>query len=208
MEERENEATDKEAGSGLVGLMVGISLSVAVMIGASQFFMQTKTKSRDMLGESEALAHSTMLVRRGYSDKCALLNLMPGAAFIKGATARETRIATLNEATLRAPGALDAIPMLKAEGMQSYVIRQIDLIQKGNVIGRDPPYVLADVQFTVASSFNTSGQVIKPYSFRVPMMYELMNNTYRIKGCMTKPTAKDICEFRGGSFNAIQSTCT
>ena len=196
---------EHEAGSGLVGLMIGISLSVIVMLGASQFFLQTKTKSRDMLGETEALAHSTMLVRRAFSANCTLLNLMKGATFNKGARG-ETVIASLDEPTLKQKGALEEIPMLKADGMKNYVIKRIDLIQKGDVIGRDPPHVLAEVEFTVGSSFNTSSQVIKPYKFRVPMMYQLEKN-FTINSCMTRPNRGEMCKLRGGIFNDKSSIC-
>ncbi len=207
-----SDTSEKERGNSLVTILIGLLISSVVIVGASKFFLDSAVRSKEALGDSELMVYTNLLVKRGFTDDCKLLNIFPPSTkFIdelpKDPKLNSVVVSTLDEKAIKNLNVSHKISFIKNEKGKNFYIKSIKLIQRGSVVGKNPPSVLVDLVFTVSSQTSKASRGIQDYEIEVPSIFKLDKNL-TFKSCNAKPDPDEICEYRGGKFDFKTSTCT
>ncbi|MES2744543.1 MAG: hypothetical protein V4655_03910 [Bdellovibrionota bacterium] len=190
----------------MVVLLVGMALSAISIAAASAFFVQSNTKAKALMGESESVAHLAILLKQSFTkDKCLQLDMYKGR-FLK--SIKQSMVLT-DEVPASAPKAgsrsmdTKSVALLKNTLGKSYDVVRMQMVQRSGVMGKDPGRVLADLRVQVTYRGASEGKSKDKENSQVlivPVLFDV-DDTFLSIGCMNTPLASDICAKNQGKYD-------
>ncbi|RZA26593.1 MAG: hypothetical protein EOP10_03130 [Proteobacteria bacterium] len=196
---------NSQSGASMVVLLVGMALSAISIAAASAFFVQSNTKAKALMGESESVAHLAILLKQSFTkDKCLELDMYKGR-FLK--SIKQPMVLT-DEVPSSAPKAgsssmdTKSVALLRNTLGKSYDVVRMRMVQRSSVMGKDPGRVLADLQVQVTYRGAPDAKKDKENSqvLIVPVLFDV-DNAFLSIGCMNNPLASDICAKNQGKYD-------
>lgn len=198
---------NSESGASMVALLVGMALSAISVAAAAAFFVQTNTKAKALMGESESISNLALLLKQAFNEReCLKLDIYKGRFTQKIAAPiilTDEVPATTAQTSKGGTSKFDekGISVLKNSVGKSYEVKRVQMVQRTSVIGRDPGRVLADLRIQIAFKGQISDKKKdETQILTIPLLFDL-DDTLMTIGCMQKPDPVEICKKNNGIFD-------
>ena len=193
----------------MVVLLVGLALGAISMTAAAAFFLQSNTKAKALMGESESMTHLSILLKQSFNkQRCLELDIYKGQfkkQIVNPIILSDESPSSGPEQAKGGPKSTfnsESVSLLRNSIGKSYDISRVQMIQRTGVIGMDPGRVLADLKVGVVYRAQVAKkEKVEPQILTIPMLFDVDPN-FKAIGCMQTPMPEDICKKNNGTFNA------